>query len=100
MDNLNPEDRLRILTSPPWFIGNTLVLVRSWIPNFSPNTFSKISTVWVNIPHLPIECVYADILKIVGNSLGKTIAFDAHKLSGNLVSSVRMCIKINLVDPP
>lgn len=84
------------LNYAPWFIGNSLVLVRSWIPNFSPSSFSKISTVWINIPHLPIEYVYSDILKILGNSIGKTIAFDANNLNCSLVSSVRLCLEINL----
>lgn len=100
VSNLDSSNKLLILTTCPWFIDKSPLLTRTWLPNFSPSTSSKISTIWITFTHLPIEYICPDILKIIGNSIGKIIAFDQNNLNNTLISATRICAELDIAKNP
>lgn len=96
LSNIESSDRLRILTTCPWHLDNFPLLTRTWITNFSPSKSSRFTYVWISIPHLPIEYIRLDILKLIGNALGKIIAFDCNNLDESLLSVTRLCVEIDI----
>lgn len=97
LSNIDQQDRFRILSSPPWFLFNYPLLVRSWFSNFSPSCSSRSTSVWVSLPHLPIEYFCAEILSLIGNSLGKLVALDQNNLNKSVLSAARMCIELDIM---
>jgi hypothetical protein len=45
-----------------------------WTPDFDPEVDIPTTVpVWVKLPHLPLHCWGDEVLKSIGNSLGKCI---------------------------
>lgn len=80
--NLLDEDRVKIFTSQ-WKIGPNPILTCSWTPNFKLAAALKqlITTLWVNLPMLPIEYQSPQTLITIGNLLRKTRALDVSKVN-------------------
>lgn len=66
------EDLESVLEKGPWFIGDFFLSLRPWEPFFKPSTANVSSiAVWVRLHELPIELYEAEVLKKLGESLGK-----------------------------
>lgn len=96
LSNIESSERLRILTACPWHLDNFPLLTRTWIANFSPSNSTRYASIWISIPHLPIDYIRPDILKLIGNALGKIIAFDRNNLDKSLLSVTRLCVEIDI----
>lgn len=96
LSKVDLSDRLRILTTGPWLLGNQVVLVRSWIQNFSPSSFSIVTSIWISLLLLLVEFLCPDILNLIGNAFGKFLAIDSRNLSNNLLSVTGFCVEIDL----
>ncbi|KAF7833415.1 reverse transcriptase [Senna tora] len=98
---LLPEDRLKLLTSTPWFLGKSPILVRQWFPHFSPILFANDyqTAIWVKLPFLPIEYHDPDFLLAIGKSIGNVVALDLSTRNSLIVNHARICIEINLLLP-
>lgn len=76
--DLLEDDRTRNITARPWRIGINPLLVRTWTQNFSTarEANNNVTMTWVNIHYPPIEYSTLEVLILLGNRLGKTVALD------------------------
>lgn len=100
LSNINSGKRLEILTTCPWYLDKCPLLTRSCLANFSPSSSSRFTSIWISLPHLLVEYICPDILRLIGNSLGKSIALDQNNLNKSVISVSRICVEINISNPP
>ena len=68
-----------VLRKGPWFIGEHFLSIRPWEPNFKPLTMHVSSiAMWIRLNKLPIEYYEVEVLKQLGNSIGKVLQIDTH----------------------
>lgn len=77
--SLLEEDRTRIIVARPWKLGRNPILVRTWVPDFSPHeeTNKNVTTVWMQIKYSLVKYHLLEVLITIGNSVGKTVAINA-----------------------
>lgn len=69
---------LRALHDGPWFILNHFLYVHQWEPKFmASETKLTYSAIWLRLPELPTEFYDFEILKKLGNKIGKLLNIDA-----------------------
>uniref|UniRef100_A0A2N9GZ20 DUF4283 domain-containing protein n=1 Tax=Fagus sylvatica TaxID=28930 RepID=A0A2N9GZ20_FAGSY len=57
----NRDDFEDVLRNGPWFIGETFLSIRPWVPDFRASDASVSSVaVWVRLPELPVEYYHKD----------------------------------------
>lgn len=62
-----------------WFIGEQFLSIRPWEPNFKSSTTNVSSiVVWIRLNELPIEYYEVEVLKKIGNSIGKVLQINTH----------------------
>ena len=87
------EDLDSVLEKGPWFIGDFFLSLRPWEPFFKPSMANVSSiVVWVKLHELPIELYEAEVLKQIGESLGKVLRIDAHTTMEVRGKYARLCI--------
>jgi hypothetical protein len=66
-----------------------------WTPDFDPEV-DILSTVpiWVCLPHLPFHCWGDDVLKSIGDAIGKYI--DKEESKPPMFSSAQICVEVDL----
>lgn len=94
--DMTEDVRTKIITTKPWRLGAHPLLIRSQVLYFRVDKElpAMVTTVWINISHLPIEQHNPETLIALGNLLGKTIALNARSL--NKASQVHICIETDL----
>nr|POE81163.1 hypothetical protein CFP56_30352 [Quercus suber] len=73
------DDMDAVLKNGSWFIGGHFLSIRPWEPFFKP-TCSSVSSiaVWVRLHELPIELYETEVLKQIGESIGRVLRMDSH----------------------
>ena len=72
------EDMDAVLEKGPWFIGGQFLSIRPWEPFFKPATANVSSiAVWVRLHALPLELYETEVLKQIGEAIGKVLRIDA-----------------------
>ncbi|CAN1133109.1 hypothetical protein LINPERHAP2_LOCUS7459 [Linum perenne] len=61
--------------------------------------FGSDGRVWVRLPGLPFEYFDANILQMIGDSIGKTVRIDHTTLEGSKGNFARMCVEVDLAKP-
>ena len=75
------EDLDNVLMKGPWFIGGQFISIRPWEPFFKPSTVNiSLIAVWIRLCELPIY--EAEVLKEIGESIGKVLRIDSHGHGG------------------
>ncbi|QHO20966.1 uncharacterized protein DS421_11g342530 [Arachis hypogaea] len=97
---LAQDDLDHALLDGPWKIYDHYLAIRLWEPNFNPllTTIDKI-TAWVRLPGLPIELYNDQILRKIGDLIGKTCKVDyntSHLCRGKFA---RLCVEVDLTKP-
>lgn len=84
----------------PWSILDHYFMVKEWTPNFDPitNKTEKL-IVCVRIPCLPIEYFDYEILKKVGEKIGKPISGDHNTGRATRGRFARICVEIDITKP-
>jgi hypothetical protein len=84
----------------PWFIYDHYLTVQEWKPNFNPvsDTIKEVA-VWMRISGLPIEYYDSQILRFIGNIVGKTVKVDKNTLTQERGKYARLCVQVNLTKP-
>nr|POE51174.1 ferric reduction oxidase 4 [Quercus suber] len=72
------EDMDSVLEKGPWFIGGNFQSIRPWEPFFKP-TVANVSSiaVWVCLHELLLELYEMEVLKRIGEAIGKVLRIDA-----------------------
>ncbi|XP_028085909.1 uncharacterized protein LOC114286879 [Camellia sinensis] len=96
----NRDDYDHVLFDGPWVIAGHYLSIRKWRPEFRPSEAS-ISTIaaWVRLPEIPIEYFDEEILKKVGNIIGRTIKVDLNTILVKRGKFARLCVEIDLRKP-
>ncbi|CAN0829090.1 hypothetical protein LINGRAHAP2_LOCUS1045 [Linum grandiflorum] len=96
----NPLDYDHALTGGPWMILDHYLVVHSWDPSFraSSNLPPKM-VVWVRFPRLPYQYYHEDVLKGLGNLVGRTVRMDNRTLTSARGKFARLAVEINLREP-
>nr|POE52338.1 uncharacterized protein CFP56_60843 [Quercus suber] len=94
------EDLNSILEKGPWFIRGHFLSIRPWEPFFKPDmpNFSLIA-VWVRLHHLPMEIYEVEVLKQIGEALGKVLRIAAHTALESRGKYARLCIQVDINKP-
>ena len=73
------EDHDSVLMKGPWFIGDRFLSIRPWEPFFKPSMVNvSLIAVWIRLYELPIELYEAEVLKELGETIGKVLRIDSH----------------------
>ncbi|XP_061356179.1 uncharacterized protein LOC133300616 [Gastrolobium bilobum] len=88
------------LTAGPWVLFDHYLSIKSWEPDFNPYS-SSIGRImaWVRLPSFPVEYVNTDLLKEVGNWLGKFIKMDVATNCLARGKFATICVELDLSKP-
>lgn len=91
------KDKDYALNEGPWFWGNAGLFVRSWFPDFDPNSMVVTKMpVWVKLFNLPIHFWHYKVLEGIGNTLGSFLKADHERLSKDIYTFARICVEVDL----
>ncbi|XP_019253973.1 PREDICTED: uncharacterized protein LOC109232674 [Nicotiana attenuata] len=94
------ENKLHALQDGPWFISNHFLSVRQWEPKFmASETKITYSAIWLRLPELPTEFYDLQILKKLGNKIGKLLTVDTCTSTTTRGRYARLCIEVPLDQP-
>lgn len=94
------EDLNAVLEKGPWFINGHFLSIRPWEPLFKPAAASVTSiAVWVRLHELPMELYETEVLKQIGDSIGKVLRIDSHTAMEARGKYARLCIQIDINKP-
>ena len=94
------EDLETVLMRGPWFIGDHFLSIRPWEPFFKPSTANvSLIAVWVRLCELPFELYETEVLKQIGESVGKVLRIDSHTALEARGKYARLCIQIDIDKP-
>ncbi|CAN0843762.1 hypothetical protein LINGRAHAP2_LOCUS4029 [Linum grandiflorum] len=96
----NSLDYDHALTGGPWLILDHYLVVHTWDPSFraSSNLPPKM-VVWIRFPRLPYQYYHEEILKGLGNLIGRTVRMDDRTLTSARGKFARLAVEINLREP-
>nr|POE83002.1 uncharacterized protein CFP56_42947 [Quercus suber] len=94
------EDMNSVLEKGPWFIGGHFLSIRPWEPFFKP-AMANVSSiaVWVWLHQLPLELYEAEVLKRIGDAIGKVLRIDAHTALEARGKYARLCLQVDINKP-
>ncbi|XP_057734802.1 uncharacterized protein LOC130950311 [Arachis stenosperma] len=73
------EDLDYALTGGPWKIFDHYLTLRFWKPDFNPTEATiDTMTAWIRLPRLAIEYYEDEMLKKIGNVIGRTLKVDTN----------------------
>lgn len=86
-----------ILNKGPWFRGIAGLFITPWFPDFDTNTMvvSKMP-VWVRLHNLPLHFWHHKVLIAIGNTLGKCLKIDEHRLTKGIFTFAKICVEVDL----
>ncbi|KAF3972461.1 hypothetical protein CMV_004032 [Castanea mollissima] len=94
------EDLDAVLMKGPWFIGDHFLSIRPWEPFFKPLMANvSLIAVWIRLCELPIELYDAEVLKQIGESIGKVLRIVSHMAMEARGKYARLCIQIDVNKP-
>ena len=94
------EDLDNVLRRGPWFIGDQFLSIRPWEPFFKPSTANvSLIAVWIRLCVLPFELYETEVLKQIGESIGKVLRIDSHTAMEARGKYARLCIQIDINKP-
>ena len=94
------EDLDSVLMRGPWFIGDQFLSIRPWEPFFKPSTANvSLIAVWIRLCELPIELYEVEVLKQIGESIGKVLRIDSNTAMEARGKYARLCIQIDINKP-
>ena len=94
------EDMDAVLNNGPWFIGGHFLSIRPWEPLFKPASASVSSiAVWVRLHELPLELYEMEVLKQIGEAIGRVLRIDSHTAMEARGRYARLCIQLDVNKP-
>ena len=81
-------------------MGDHFLSIRPWEWFFKPSTANiSLVAVWIRLYELPIELYETEILREIGESIGKVLRIDTHTAMEARGKYARMCIQIDINKP-
>jgi len=69
--------------------------LNKWTPDFDPELdIPNAVPVWACLPHLPLHCWGDDLVKAIGNAVGKYI--DRSESKDNMQACASICVEVDL----
>ena len=94
------EDMDAVLKNGPWFITGHFLSIRPWEPFFKPNCASVSSiAVWVRLHTLPMELYEVEVLKQIGEAIGRVLRIDSQTTMEARGRYARLCIQLDITKP-
>ncbi|XP_023873886.2 uncharacterized protein LOC111986484 [Quercus suber] len=94
------EDLEMVIKRGPWFIRDHFLSLRPWEPFFKPSTANiSLIAIWIRLNELPIELYETEVLKEIGESIGKVLRIDSHTAMEARGRYARICVQININKP-
>ncbi|KAK9986529.1 hypothetical protein SO802_031480 [Lithocarpus litseifolius] len=94
------EDLEVVLRRCPWFIGEHFLSIRPWEPFLNPEVANVLLiAVWVRLHALPIELYEAEVLKQIGEAIGKVLRIDTHTTMEAQGKYDKLCIQVDVNKP-
>lgn len=94
------EDLDVVLKRGPWFIGNPFLSLRPWEPFFKPSTTNVTPiVVWVRLNELSIELYVVEVLRQIGESIGRVLWINTHITMEAQGKYARLCLQIDTSKP-
>lgn len=94
------DDLEKVIKKGPWFIGDHFLSLRPWEPFFKPSSTTVSSVaVWIRLNELPIELYEAEVLKEIGEAIGKILRIDSHTAMEARRRYARLCVQIDINRP-
>ncbi|KAJ8769183.1 hypothetical protein K2173_000958 [Erythroxylum novogranatense] len=94
------EDYRVVLEGGPWMVADHILAVMKWCPNFNRFAVSiDRATVWIRIPHLPVEYYDSLILTRIGNKIGKTMRVDGSTEASSRAKYARISVEVDMRKP-
>lgn len=94
------DNLVKALLEGPWLIFDHYLVVKKWCPDFDPATaaIEKVS-VWLRFSELPIEYYDYDVLKFIGDRIGRTVKVDKNTLTQERGKYAKLCVEVDLTKP-
>nr|XP_025617103.1 uncharacterized protein LOC112709433 [Arachis hypogaea] len=91
------EDLDFALTEGPWKIFDHYLSIRQWKSDFNPieATIDQI-VAWVRLPRLAIEYYDGNMLKKIGDVIGRTLKVDTNTAEKSREKFARLCVQLDL----
>ena len=87
------DDLERVIKRGPWFIRDHFLSLRLWGPFFKPATANvSLVAAWIRLNALPIKLYEKEVLKEIGDSIGKVLRIDSHTALEARGRYARLCI--------
>ncbi|XP_030958299.1 uncharacterized protein LOC115980158 [Quercus lobata] len=94
------EDLDFVLQRGPWFIGDHFLSLRPWEPFFKPSMANvEFVAVWVRLNELPIELYERNVLRQIGEAIGRVLRIDTHTTLEARGKYARLCVQIDTSKP-
>ena len=94
------DDLERVIKRGLWFIGDHFLSLRPWEPFFKPLTANvSLIAVWIRLNELPIELYETEVLKEIGESIGKVLRIDSHTAMEARGRYARLCVQVDINRP-
>lgn len=94
------EDLESVLEKGPWFIGGQFLSIRPWEPFFKPAEANVSSiAVWIRLQELPLEFYETEVLKQIGEAIGKVLRIDAYTALEARGKYARLCLQVDINKP-
>ncbi|XP_023873265.1 uncharacterized protein At4g02000 [Quercus suber] len=94
------EDHDMVLRRGPWFVGDNFLSIRPRKPNFKPSSTNVSSiVVWIRLNELSIEYYEMEVLKQIGNSVGKIFRIDTYTAIEARGCFASLCAQVDIGKP-
>ena len=91
------EDLDMVIKRGPWFVGDHFLSLRVWEPFFKPSTANvSLIAIWIRLNELPIELYETEVLKEIGESIGKVLKIDLHTAMEARSRYTRLCVQFDI----
>lgn len=94
------DDYARLWTRGTLFVGVVGIRFSKWTPEFKFQAESPIAPVWVRLPELPLHLFDKKSLCAIAKILGNPIKVDDYTADASRGAFARLCVEINVLDPP
>lgn len=93
----NPQDYHTALFGGPWVIFGHYLSVQPWTRDFSPLAHSISSVIaWIRLPLLPVRYYQKQVIRAVGQALGKVVRIDYNTEAGHRGRFARLAVVVDL----
>lgn len=96
----NSDDYHRAVLGGPWVVFGHYLTVHPWEPSISPLNLEITSVFgWVRLPGLPYHYYHKNVLRTIGEAIGKVIRIDYNTAEVEKARFARLAVRLDLTKP-